>query len=51
MNLFKNFNISTAENHDEFVAIDDERSDVFQEAILKEENRFIFEKHQVVDEN
>ena len=51
MKRFKNFKITATEQDiDEFVAIDDENSNVFQENILEKANRF-FEEQQSVNED
>ena len=52
LKLFKNFNITATEQDvNEFVAIDDECSHLFQEEILEEANLFLEEQQAVNDEN
>ena len=54
LKIFKNFDITATEQDiDEFVAIDDGTSHVFQDEILGEANLLLFEEHQSVnkDEN
>ena len=52
MKFFKNFNnTATKQDVDEFVAIDDEVSRVFQEEILEEVNGFFFGEQHAVNED